>query len=188
MDEDNALQSLPQVEHWLPPVEGREKIQFDYTTKLIELPDLNAPGVWSNKYNDLLNRALTEKNSYRELYGRLTDLDNKSKRNRYYWSLSLALYNLQSSVPDLLLALKESDSQDKAQQAAGTEDVKKAVKGFRQAWKELEDVYGQTRFISYPANYVPDSYFHLASQREDLTWMIQPEELYLGMIEKWLKN
>lgn len=188
MDEDNALQSLPQVEHWLPPVEGREKIQFDYTTKLIELPDLNTPGVWSKKYNDLLNRALTEKNSYSELHGRLTDLYNKSKRNRYFWSLSLALYSLQSSVPDLLLALKESDSQDKAQQAAGLEDVKNAVKGFKQAWKELEDVYSQTRFISYPADYVHDRYFHLASQKEDLTWMIQPEELYLGMIENWLKN
>ena len=187
MDEDNALQSLPQVEHWLPPVEGREKIQFDYTTKLIELPDLKVPGEWSRKYNDLLNRALTEKNSYRELYGRLTDIYNRSKRNRYFWSLSLALYNLQSSVPDLLLALKESDSKDKVQQAAGLEDVKKAVNGFKQAWEELEDVYCQTRFISYPAGYVHDRYFHLASQREDLTWMIQPEELYLGMIENWIK-
>ena len=187
MDEDNALQSLPQVEHWLPPVEGRERIQFDYTTKLIELPDLKAPGVWSRKYNDLLNRALTEKNSYRELYGRLTDLYNRSKRNRYFWSLSLALFNLQSSVPELLLALKESDSQDKVQQADGLEDVKKAVNGFKKAWKELEDVYGQTRFISYPADYVHDRYFHLASQREDLTWMIQPEELYFGMIENWIK-
>jgi hypothetical protein len=187
MDEDNALQSLPQVEHWLPPVEGREKIQFDYTTKLIELPDLKAPGEWSRKYNDLLSRALTEKNSYRALYGRLTDIYNRSKRNRYFWSLSLALYNLQSSVPDLLLALKESDSKDKVQQEAGLEDVKKAVNGFKQAWEELEDAYGQTRFISYPPGYVHDRYFHLASQREDLTWMIQPEELYLGMIENWIK-
>ena len=61
MDEENALQSLPQVEHWLPPVEGREKIQFDYTSKLIELPDLNSPGSWSRKYKDLLDRALIEK-------------------------------------------------------------------------------------------------------------------------------
>jgi hypothetical protein len=51
----------------------------------------------------------------------------------------------------------------------------------------VERVYGQTRFISYPVNYIPDRYFHLASQREDLTWMIQPEELFIGMIEKWMK-
>ena len=57
-----------------------------------------------------------------------------SKRNRYYWSLSIALYNLQSTIPDLLLALKESDSQDKAQQAAGFENVKKAVTDFQKTW------------------------------------------------------
>lgn len=189
MDEDNnALQSLPQVEHWLPPVEGRESIQFDYTSKLIELPDLNSPGTWSTKYKKLLDMALIEKASYKELSGRLTGLFNVSKRNRYYWKLSLALYNLQSTIPYLLLALKESDSSDKAQQSSGLENVKKVMKDFRKTWNELESVYGETRFISYPPDYLPDRYFHLASQREDLTWMIQPEELFLGMIYKWLKS
>jgi hypothetical protein len=87
-----------------------------------------------------------------------------------------------------LLALKETDNSEKAQQNAGFEEVKKSMKDFNRAWKEVENIYGQTRFISYPANYVPDRYFHLASQREDLTWMIQAEQLYFGMIEKWLKT
>jgi hexosaminidase len=188
MDEDNnALQSLPQVEHWLPPIEGREKIQFDYSSKLIELPDLNSPGTWSTKYKKLLDRALIEKASYKESSVRLTGLANVSKRNRYYWNLSLALYNLQSTIPDLLLALKESDCSDKVQHSSGLENVKKVMKGFWNTWNELESVYGETRFISYPPDYIPDRYFHLASQREDLTWMTQPEELYFGMIDKWMK-
>jgi len=186
MDEDNALQSLPQIEHWLPPVEGREKVQFDYTSKLIELPDLNSPGAWSKKYKDILDRAQTEQNSYKQLSQKLIDLENNSLRHRYYWNLSLALYNLQSTIPDLLLALKEGDTADKNQQRAGIEDVKKTMKDFNRRWNDLKDVYSETRFITYPVNYVPDRYFHLASQREDLTWMIQPEELYLGMIEKWI--
>ena len=186
MDEDNALQSLPQIEHWLPPVEGRERIQFDYTTKLIELPDLNSPGVWSKKYKYLLDSALIEKDAYKDLSQKIIDLRNKSIRNRYYWTLSLALYNLQNSLPKLLLALKESDSSDNSKHKAGIEDVKKAMQEYTKCWTELKNVYSETRFISYPVNYVPDRYFHLASQREDLTWMIQPEELYLGMIEKWI--
>ena len=40
----------------------------------------------------------------------------------------------------------------------------------------------------YPPNYIPDRYFHLASQREDLSWMIQAQELYEEMIRKWLQN
>ena len=186
MDDNNALQSLPQIEHWLPPAEGRENRQFDYTTKLIELPDLNAPGTWSSKYKNRLDKALVEVNDYKVLSDRLSELYNMSRRNRYYWTLSTALYNLQIGAPKLLLALKESDSADKAQQSTGFEDVKKAMKEIQEAWKNVEEVYSQTRFISCPVNYVPDRYFHLASQREDLTWMIQPEELFFGMIEKWM--
>ena len=188
LSDENALQSLSQLEHWLPPVEGQEERQFDYTSKLIELPDLNSPGSWSEKYKDRLDRALIEVNNNKVLSERLLELYNTSKRNRYYWSLSLALYHLQSTAPPVLLALKECDSADKDQQKTGFENVKKAMKKFQQAWKEVESIYGQTRFTSYPANYVPDRYFHLASQCEDLTWMIQAEKLYFGMIEKWLES
>lgn len=186
MDDNNSLESLPQVEHWLPPVEGREKIQFDYTSKLIELPGRDSPGVWSKKYEKLLKRALTEKNDFQSLSVRLEDQINKSKRNRYYWTLSLSLYRLQSTIPDLLLALQESDSNEKGLQRKGREDVKIAVDRFQKCWKEVENVYEETRFISYPPDFIPDRYFHLASQREDLTWMIQPEELFINMIQKWL--
>ena len=186
--DDNALQSLTQVEHWLPPLEGREKKQFDYTTKLIDLPDLNSPGSWSLKYKDRLDRALVEVNNYKTLSGRLEEVYNTSKRNRYYWELSLALYNLQITTPRILLALKECDQKDIDQKKTGLENVKKSLLEFQQAWTNVETVYSQTRFISYPGSYVPDRYFHLASQRENLTWMIQAEEMYFGMIEKWIPN
>jgi len=187
LDEDNTLMSLPQMEHWLPPVEGREKIQFDYTTKLIGLPDPKSPGAWSTKYKELIERAVVEKNTYIDLSGRLREIRDKSIRNRYYWELSLAIYNLQSTVPGLILALNKSDSSEKSEQI-GIEEVRRAVKAFQNSWEELKDVYGQTRFVSNPPDYVPDRYFHLASQREDLTWMIQPYEMYFGMIEKWINK
>jgi hypothetical protein len=187
LSDENALQSLTQLEHWLKPLEGREKTEFDYTSKLIELPDLKSPGSWSQKYKDRLDRAIIEMNNYKNLSERLTELYNTSKRNRYYWSLSKALYDLQSNTPNILLALKECDSGDKVQQQSGFENVKRAMNDFQKVWTEVRSVYGQTRFVSYPANYIPDRYFHLASQREDLTWMIQAQEIYFGMIKKWLQ-
>jgi hexosaminidase len=184
LSDENALQSLTQLEHWLKPLEGREKTVFDYTSKLIELPDLKSPGSWSQKYKDRLDRAVIEINNYKNLSERLTELYNTSKRNRYYWSLSKALYDLQSNTPKMLLALKEYDSGDKVQQQSGLVNLKTAMNDFQKVWAEVLSVYGQTRFVSYPANYIPDRYFHLASQREDLTWMIQAQEMYFGMIEK----
>ena len=185
---ENELQSMVQLEHWLTPLEGQEKRQFDYTSKLIELPDLNSPGSWSRKYKDRLDRSLIEVNNYQTLSASLTQLYYTSKRNRYYWSLSIALYNLQSTAPRILLALKQSDTSDKAQQKIGFENVRMAMKEFQQAWMNVQSVYSPTRFISNPLNYLPDRFFHLASQREDLSYMIQPEEMYFGMIEKWLRN
>jgi hexosaminidase len=184
LSDENALQSLTQLEHWLKPLEGREKTVFDYTSKLIEVPDLKSPGSWSQKYKDRLDRAVIEMNNHKNLSERLTELYNTSKRNRYYWSLSKALYDLQSNTPKILLALKEYDSGDKVQQQSGLVNLKAAMNDFQKVWAEVLSVYGQTRFVSYPANYIPDRYFHLASQREDLTWMIQAQEMYFGMIEK----
>jgi hypothetical protein len=188
LDDDNALQSLKRVEHWLPPLEGQENIKFDYTSKLIGLPDLKSPGTWSQKYRDRLDRSVAEIDQYPALSKRLKDLYDHSRRNKYYWSLSLALYNFQVSTPRLLLALKQADSPDKGQQKAGIEEVKKALREFQKNWSALQSAYSQTRFISYPDNYIPDRYFHLASQREDLSWMIQAQELYHGMINKWLQD
>jgi hypothetical protein len=188
LDEDNALQSFSRLEHWLPPLADQEKVQFDYTTKLIELPDLNSPGTWTRKYNDRMEKARVETDNYIAQSQRLQELYNASKRNRYYWELSMALYDLQITAPRLLLALQQCDNADKGQQKAGIEQVKLAVQGFQLAWENLKQVYGKTRFVAYPANYVPDRYFHFASQREDLSWMIQAEEMYLGMIEKWIQK
>ncbi len=188
LDDESALQSLQRLEHWLPALEGQEKVYFDYTSKLIELPDLNNPGSWSQKYKSRIELAQTEMNNHKAITERLENLYDISKRNRYYWSLSSALYNLQFTAPQLLLALKECDTPDTNLQKIAIEKVKKAITDFRQTWKELESVYGETRFVSYPASYIPDRYFHLASQSEDLTWMIQPEKLYFGMIEKWLQT
>lgn len=186
--DENVLQSMIRVEHWLPVLEGQEKKQFDYTTKLIELPDLNSPGSWRNKYKEHIDRAIIEVNNYNALSNKLSNLYNTSRRNRYYWELSMALYDLQMTAPHLLLALNQCDTADKVQRSEGIEKVHLAMKDFNRVWEKLKQVYSTTRFVSYPVNYIPDRYFHLASQREDLSWMIQPDEMYHTMIEKWLQN
>ena len=187
-DDDNALQSMKRVEHWLSPLEGQENKQFDYTTKLIELPDLKSPGSWSRKYQDRLDRSIVEVKQYPALSQRLRSVYYSARRNKYYWELARVLYDFQTATPRLLLALKQSDSPDKTQHAAGIEAVQKALKYFHETWEAVQSVYSETRFIAYPSDYIPDRYFHLASQREDLSWMIQAQELYEGMIKKWLQN
>lgn len=153
-----------------------------------ELPDLKSPGLWSQKYKDKLDKSVIEMNNYTDVVLKLNDILNSTRRNKYYWNLSLALYNFQTATPRLLLALKQSDSPDKTQHEKGIEQIRQAITEFHQAWQALQTVYTETRFIADPSNYIADRYFHLASQREDLSWMIQAQELYEGMINKWLQN
>jgi hypothetical protein len=181
LDEDNALQSLVRLEHWLPVLAGQENVVFDYTTKLIDLPDENSPGSWTEKYKDRIEAAEKLMNEYPEVSKRLNELYNSSKRNRYYWELASAMYEFQMTAPVIIIAMKDADRSD-----ANREELKKARANFYEKWEHLKSVYSKTRFIAYPPNYVPDRYFHLASQREDLTWMIQAQELLFRKIEQEL--
>ena len=188
MDISNALLNLPGLAHWLPPKEGNEPEKIDFTKRLIELPDLQKPGSWSQKYEQRLSEAVLIIDKYQRTSKTLDSLYNASKRNRYHWEVFSAINDFQITAPRLLLALMECDVKDRAQQLAGAEKLRNTLTEFDRAWENLQIVYGKTRFVSYPSNYVPDRYFHFASQREDLTWMIQVEELFYQMVNRWMDN
>jgi hypothetical protein len=82
---------------------------------------------------------------------------------------------------DLLSRLVDSDKEGKGV-------ITLSLSNSESAWAHLEDVFAKTRFISYPEDYQPDHYFHYASQREDISFMKQAEELYHEMIREWLAN
>ena len=186
---ENALFELPGIAHWVPE-KGREanKHQMTYDDIVIDLPDLSHPGDWAKKYKIRLKEAEKHINNYRSTSKQLDKLYKVSTHNRYHWKLYSALNNFQITAPKLLIALEQSDNKNKSKREAGYAEVKKALEEFDTAWRELKGVYGETRHISYPQNYVADRYFHFASQREDLTWMIQVEELLHPMVKKWLER
>lgn len=182
MDDDNMLQSLKQVEHWLKPVKDREKIQMDYGTKIITLPDKTQPGEWTAKYKPKLDKAEQVVKDYPKLIRKLQELQNTSTRNTYFWQLAAALCRFQTATPDLLLVLKKADNGDPLFQP---ELLESAIQELQASFEHLCKVYSETRFIVQPKGFVQDRYFHSASQREDLTWMTQAQELFLQKITRW---
>jgi hypothetical protein len=186
MELENALFNLPGLAHWRPPKDPNEPAKTDFTDQLIELPDLHDPGSWSNKYEQRLGEAFSILDEYRHTSKVMDSLYHCSYKNRYHWELFSAMNDFQVVAPRLLLALKQCDVDDRAQQLAGAEKVRNTLSEFKVAWEDMQIVYGKTRFISYPSSYVPDRYFHFASQREDLTWMIQVEQLFHQMINGWI--
>ena len=187
-DLENALFNLPGLAHWMPPADPNAPVKTDFTDRLIELPDLQKPGSWSKTYEQRLEEAATVLDEFQHTSKVLDSLYNCSSKNRYHWELYAAMNNFQVLAPRLLLAMKQCDTKDPAQQLAGAQKLRSAMADFQKAWEDLQLVYGKTRFVSYPSNYVPDRYFHFASQREDLSWMIQVEELLHPIINQWMDN
>ena len=185
-DQNNFLQQLVQLAHWMPPTQGEEAKQLDFDSRLIDLPDLKSPGLWSNKYADRLKEAEDILLQYNEIKRTLLGLYESSKTNRFHWELFSAMNDLTITAPKLLTALQQCDTGDKAQRLRGIEMVNDVLTEFDKAWENLKITYGKTRFISNPPDYVPDRYFHYASQKEDLSWMIQADDLFHLMVKKWL--
>ena len=186
---ENALFVLPGLAHWIPEAE-KEKQQgkTDFTDCLIELPNPNSPGKWTKTHEERLTEAQSIIDSYEKTSDLIDRYEKTSIRNRYHWKVFRALNDFQVTAPKLLMALRQFDTEDHTDGLMDTSKIQNEVLEFDRAWENLKVVYAETRYIKYPDNHVPDRYFHFASQREDLTWMIQAEELFHQMISDWISD
>lgn len=188
-DLNNALLNLPGLAHWIPEAEKEKQQQkTDFSDVVIDLPDPKNAGSWASQYENRLNEAERIIDNYSITSRKIENLYDHSRRNRYHWRLFKALNDFQVTAPRLLLALKQCDTPDVDKRRKGIKEVEDAINGFNQSWEMLMSVYAETRFIAYPDNYVSDRYFHFASQREDLSWMIQAEELVHDQIIEWMQE
>jgi hexosaminidase len=156
--------------------------------ELISLPDPGDPGEWSRTHEERLKKAVFETEKHLRLKAQLEELLNNARRNRYHLELLSAINDFQVTSAHMLLALKECDRHERKRRAQGMEKVQAVLDEFDEAWKKLQEVYEQTRFLSYPEEYVPDRYFHMASRTEDLSWMIEVEELFHKNVRDWLNQ
>ena len=188
LQEENALFKLPGLVHPVP-YEATEEPgpPFDYRSLLITLPDKNSPGKWSRKYQERLDMAVREISRYQLTSGIIDQITDKQIRNRYHWQVLKAINDFQVTAAQLLLSLKNADVDDQELRSEAKRQIYESLKNFDTVWKQLNETYSETRFIKYPDNYIPDRYFHFASQREDLSYLIQVEEKLHQSILEWLE-
>jgi hypothetical protein len=156
--------------------------------QILDLPDAKSPGTWSQKHGERLKTAEMQIEKYEQLKVQLASLLHRARRNRYHLEMLSAINDFQVTSSRMLLALKDCDTVSRRTRSKGMEAVRLALIEFEQAWKNLQDVYKETRFLSYPEEYVKDRYFHLASQKEDLSWMINVEEQFHKLVRDWLQQ
>ncbi|MCD6174516.1 MAG: beta-N-acetylhexosaminidase [Planctomycetes bacterium] len=152
----------------------------------IGLPDLENPGTWSDKHKERLTKASQSAKLYKQTSEQLADMSKKACRNRYHLELLTAINDFQITTANLILALGQCDTNDPTKCKTGFKAVQTTMEEFEITWKKLQKVYARRRFIAYPENYVKDHYFHYASTREDMSFMILGQQAYHPKVRKWL--
>ena len=159
-----------------------------HSLKDLDLPDLSKTGNWSETHEERLKKARQTSELYKQTSQQLVEVSKKARRNRYHLELLTAISDFQAASPQLILALAQCDMNDQAEREAGVKTVQAALDAYEANWKKLETVYAQTRFIAYPENYVKDRYFHIASKREDMSFITLDHQPFISQANKWLKE
>ncbi|MDY7394236.1 glycoside hydrolase family 20 zincin-like fold domain-containing protein [Aureibaculum sp. 2210JD6-5] len=159
---------------------------------VIDLPDPTKKGAWSDTHKvrlDKVQKMLTINDS---VSSKITALKSKANRNTYTLEVYEQVNKLTTYTSKALLALKAYDnSQNKDQELEAVQNLKQLKEEFTNLRSEFERVYGKTRILKKPDNYIldQDHHVHLANQSISFDWQFYAELLFLQKLDKeLLKN
>lgn len=156
---------------------------------LIDLPDKNHRGLWSEKYSDKIKRAQEEDIRYEEIKKGLAEAKAEALRNRYTLNVYEQNNNLQNFPVKLLLALYHYDqAKDDQQLKQAAMQLKDICHSLPHLQKSLEEVYSETRFMEQPEGYVEDMnhHNHLSVKSLNSDWIFLYELPMVTKILDWL--
>ncbi len=165
-------------------VEGRRNPawQVDSHT-LMELPNKDKIGEWSEKYSDKLAAAHEAQEKYISTYEGLQTAKNHALRNRYTLDVYEQNLELFYTPAKILLALERYDQAESKEVVI--EEISSIIDEFYVMKQNLIDVFSVTRFMEAPNGYIADMnhHNHLAALTLNSDWIF----LYEGDMIKELK-
>lgn len=155
---------------------------------IIELPDLANKGEWAKIHSRRLEEAQLAYDTSQEALKKIHKMKSKALRNQYSLEVYEQVAKLTASTTGLLLDLKKLDeSANKEDEAKILEAVKQYPDRFVKLRSELEEVYGKTRVLIKPDEYIldQDHHVHLANQTRNFDWQFYPEILVMEKIKSY---
>jgi hypothetical protein len=148
---------------------------------IIDLPDPGNRGMWSEKHADRLEAAALVLEDGMEVEATIVEMKNLAGRNLYRLEVYEQVNRLIMFSARALLALQAYDlAGDDGQ--VGAMDMLRALPGeFLGLRAELEEVYGRTRILEKPEDYIldQDHHHHLANQSRNFDWFFVAELAFL---------
>ncbi|MBN3520099.1 family 20 glycosylhydrolase [Algoriphagus lutimaris] len=154
---------------------------------VIEMPDLESLGTWTEKYQDRVSKAAENLKVVEEVLSKIEASKKVAKRNKYNLEAYEQVAKVVQFTNQALITLAKLDH------PSGEErNIAKAeLIGMEAKWNsiesELEKVYGKTRSLNKPDDYVldQDHHVHLANQAKRFSdWQFYVEDLFLEKIKE----
>lgn len=165
-------------------------------TLVIEFPDKNKKGEWSAIYEKRLMEATSVMKKTSLVSKKITAMKLSTKRNVYSLEVYEQVNELVRFGTNILLSLKAYDnSKPGVEEKKTLNALKELKKEYTDMRKQFELVYGKTRNLTKPSDYIldQDHHVHLANQTTSFDWQFYAEMLMLekidnGIVEYYSKS
>jgi len=167
------------------------KIKDPLKEAVIDFPNKENNGAWSLANEERLTKAslsLTKTDSIAKIIENARSL---ALRNDHNLQVYEQVNKLAQFSPKMLLALREYDRAESREDIIATASkLKEMETEFSSLRKTLEMVYGKTRILNKPDNYIldQDHHVHLANQSINFDWQFYAEILYFKKLNKELEK
>ncbi len=158
---------------------------------VIDLPDPNNMGEWTEKYKERLSKAEQFARSTDSIAEKITSMKSKTARNHYSLEVYEQVNNVAGFTPKILLALKTYDnSKTPTEKLESIKRLRSLQNEFKTIRDNLESVYAKIRILKKPNNYVldQDHHHHMANQSVNFDWQFRAEQLFFEKLAKELEN
>jgi hexosaminidase len=155
---------------------------------ILALPEANSPGAWTEKNKEKLVKAKENQQVVESVLNKISASKKAALRNTYRLEVYEQVAKVTQFSNKSLLLLADWDL---AKTAEERETAKENLLNLEEEWKaqlaELKKVYGQTRELNKPDDYIldQDHHVHLANQAIKFAdWQFYVEDLFLQKIKE----
>src|SRR6056300_1231504 len=158
---------------------------------IIDLPDFNNKGLWSEKYADRIAQLEQQRQTVEQVTLTLERMQKEGTKARY----NLDVYRQVGSLVDYNFRVMQTlHAFDMAttdpEEAKMLEELDELTEEFGQVRAALEQVYSQTRKLNKPEGYLldQDHHRHPANQSVNFDWQFTSELMLLEKIKDHFKS
>ncbi|MCD6543461.1 MAG: family 20 glycosylhydrolase [Flavobacteriaceae bacterium] len=158
---------------------------------LIDLPNRDKKGSWTKKHVKRLDQVIKMKKDCEQIRFKIAFMKSKAIRNLYTLEVYEQVNEMILFTVNTLLTLRSYDlTQNKQEETDALNRINKLSEEFKLVRNKFEIVFGKTRLLEKPQNYIldQDHHSHLANQSISFDWQFYPEILLLEKIEQYFKQ